>query len=624
MSSDANDPSNVSESEDAASNARRRILIGSQKDPEAYRPKRPRDWTPVAPPAEGANAEATDAEKAAAASAGEIAESKGAAVGQPQPVAGDAPPVVVEAVVPAAVITAVPAAIAAVAEPVVTSPPAPAVPAARTVVQPTAEPVAPPKAAAPTVPTIAAEVKRPSPAPTDERTGGGEAQSGGGDAVSKVLQSLEDTWEEETDDEFDSLDDEEADDYSELNRRSPLPAKLEDQLKQAMGETSLDDLIGGGETVTRQPVLELDTLYDGRVVAIQRDDVFIELGSREQGVVSLRQLLAPPEIGSKIRVKVLRFNREEGLYEVSVPNVSTKVADWSNVAEGITVEALVTGHNAGGLECEVNHLRGFIPVSQVALYRVEKLDEFVGQRFACVVTECNAERRNLVLSRRAVLEQEKEAARQDLMGSLEVGQIREGVVRKLMDFGAFVDLGGVDGLLHVSQLSWARVKHPSDVLQEGQSIRVKLNKIDPETGKISLGYRDMLENPWTQVGTKYSPQSIVKGVVTKIMEFGAFVALEPGVEGLVHISELAPKRVWRASDVVSEGQEVEVLVLSVDLANQRISLSIKALAPKPVVKKVDEPFFEEPTTPVVPPKRVVPLKGGRGSPSGGDRFGLKW
>jgi small subunit ribosomal protein S1 len=614
MSSDANDPSNVSESEDAASNARRRILIGSQKDPEAYRPKRPRDWTPVAPPGEEANAEATDAEKAAAASAGESGESKGAADAQSQRVASDAPPAVIEAA-PAAVIEA---AVPAVAEPVVASQPAP------TVVKTAPEPIASPAPAVPIVPTIAAEVKQPSPMSAAEQSSGAEAQSGGGDAVIKVLQSLDDTWEEETDDEFDSLDDEEADDYSELNRRSPLPAKLEDQLKQAMGETSLDDLIGGGETVTRQPLLELDTLYDGRVVAIQRDDVFIELGSREQGVVSLRQLVAPPEIGSKIRVKVLRFNREEGLYEVSVPNVSTKVADWSNVAEGITVEALVTGHNAGGLECEVNHLRGFIPVSQVALYRVEKLEEFVGQRFACVVTECSAERRNLVLSRRAVLEQEKEAARQDLMGSLEVGQIREGVVRKLMDFGAFVDLGGVDGLLHVSQLSWARVKHPSDVLQEGQSIRVKLNKIDPETGKISLGYRDMLENPWTQVGTKYAPQSIVKGVVTKIMEFGAFVALEPGVEGLVHISELAPKRVWRASDVVSEGQEVEVLVLSVDLVNQRISLSIKALAPKPVVKKPDEPFFEEPTTPVVPPKRVVPLKGGRGSSSGGDRFGLKW
>jgi small subunit ribosomal protein S1 len=258
------------------------------------------------------------------------------------------------------------------------------------------------------------------------------------------------------------------------------------------------------------------------------------------------------------------------------------------------------------------------------LYRVEKLEEFVGQRFTCVVTECNPERRNLVLSRRAVLEQEKEVARQNLFGTLEVGQIRDGVVRKLMDFGAFVDLGGVDGLLHVSQLSWARVKHPSDVLQEGQPIRVKLNKIDPETGKISLGYRDMLENPWTQVGTKYPPHSTAKGIVSKIMEFGAFVALEPGVEGLVHISELAPKRVWRATDVVSEGQEVEVMVLSVDVANQRISLSIKALAPKPVVKKPDEPFFEEPTTPVVPPKRAVPLKGGLGHASGGDQFGLKW
>ena len=490
-------------------------------------------------------------------------------MGQPNMAAESAPPVVAEAA---------PSATVPVAAPVAASQPADAV--VETL------PLPPPEAVRePAVPSVAAEVKLTAPTLTEDQRTTPAAQSGGVDVVAEVLHSLEDSWEPQADDtEFDSLDDEDQDDFSELNRRTPLSAKLEDQLKQAMGDASMDDLIGGGETVTRQPLLELDTVYDGRVVAIQRDDVFVELGSREQGVVSLRQLSVEPEIGSKIRVKVLRFNREEGLYEISVPNVSAKVADWSSLAEGITVEALVTGHNAGGLECEVNHLRGFIPVSQVSLYRVEKLEEFVGQRFACVVTECNSERRNLVLSRRAVLEQEKEVARQNLLGSLEVGQIREGVVRKLMDFGAFVDLGGVDGLLHVSQLSWARVKHPSEVLQEGQPIRVKLNKIDPETGKISLGYRDMLENPWSQVGTKYPPQSIVKGVVSKIMEFGAFVALEPGVEGLVHISELAPKRVWRASDVVSEGQEVEVLVLSVDLANQRISLSIKALAPKPVAR----------------------------------------
>ena len=156
-----------------------------------------------------------------------------------------------------------------------------------------------------------------------------------------------------------------------------------------------------------------------------------------------------------------------------------------------------------------------------------------------------------------------------------------------MDFGAFVDIGGVDGLLHVSQLAWGRVKHPSDVLKEGQTIKVRVEKVDPATGKISLAYRDLLESPWTTAAQKYPPQSVARGTVTKLMDFGAFVELEPGVEGLVHVSELSPKRVWRPADVVKEGEQVEVLVLSVDAEAQRISLSMKALAapPEPAKKE---------------------------------------
>ena len=191
--------------------------------------------------------------------------------------------------------------------------------------------------------------------------------------------------------------------------------------------------------------------------------------------------------------------------------------------------------------------------------------------------------RNLVLSRRAVLEREKEEAKKNFFESLQPGQVHQGVVRKLLDFGAFVELGGgVDGLLHVSQLSWGRVNHPSDVLSEGQTIQVKIEKVDRESGRIGLSYRDMLENPWNTAAAKYPPNGVVRGKVTKLMEFGAFVELEPGVEGLIHISELSHKRVWRASDVVHEGDELEVLVLAVNSESQRISLSIKALTrPEP-------------------------------------------
>ena len=276
---------------------------------------------------------------------------------------------------------------------------------------------------------------------------------------------------------------------------------------------------------------------------------------------------------------------------MGLPGAAVELGNWDEVQEGMLVDAAVTGHNAGGLECEVNHIRGFIPVSQISLYRVEDLARFVGQRFTCLIAEANRERKNLVLSRRAVLEREKEEKKQQFFSALAPGQIHEGTVRKLLDFGAFVELGnGIDGLLHVSQLSWGRVKHPSEVVQEGQTIRVRIEKIDLQTGRIGLSYRDMLENPWSAAAAKYLPRTPVRGKVTRLMDFGAFVELEPGIEGLVHISELSHKRVWRAADVVKEGDEIEVLVLNVDPQAQRMSLSIKALhQPEPTKKEKKRP-----------------------------------
>jgi small subunit ribosomal protein S1 len=234
------------------------------------------------------------------------------------------------------------------------------------------------------------------------------------------------------------------------------------------------------------------------------------------------------------------------------------------------------------------------------------------------------ERRRLVLSRRAVLEREKAEAREKIMAELEVGQVREGTVRSLRDFGAFVDLGGVDGLIHISQLSWDRIKHASEVLEEGQKVKVRIQKIDAETGKIGLAFRDLSESPWANAVQRYPSRGKATGTVSRITEFGAFVKLEPGIEGLVHISELSHKRVWRVEDIVQEGQTVEVLVQSVDPEQQRISLSLKALEVRATpAKKEDEPEAEETPVPA-PPKRAQPLKGGRASTSGGEKFGLKW
>jgi len=412
--------------------------------------------------------------------------------------------------------------------------------------------------------------------------------------------------------------------------RDRLTPDMEEEFQQALGDAALDDLLRGGGGVMEETSLEPDSRHMGRVIAVRREDVFVELGSREQGIIALEQFKEQPAPGALIEVIVQRFNPEEGLYDLLIPGTSVSVQDWSQLNEGMLVEARVTGHNTGGLECDVNNIRGFIPISQVALYRIEDLAPLVGEKFTCLVTEVNPQRGNLVLSRRAVLEREREEARQNFRQSLQIGQVYEGKVRKLMDFGAFVELGpGVDGLLHVSQLSWARVAHPRDVLTEGQTIQVRLERMDPETGKISLAYREMLENPWTSADKKYPPNTITRGKVTKLMDFGAFVELEPGVEGLVHISELSHKRVWRTSDVVAEGQEVEVLVLAVDTQAQRISLSMKALVAKPEPKKEQEQESSatEPAAPPPPPKKqkpAKPLSGGLGRSGSGAGFGLKW
>lgn len=414
------------------------------------------------------------------------------------------------------------------------------------------------------------------------------------------------------------------------NIRAELPPDLQAELDAAMSGFSGEALLAETAPVARQDQLDPDSRQKGRVLAVRRDDVFVELGGREQGVYALPEGAEAPEVGAEVDVIVKRFNTEEGLYELNLPHMAASVADWGDLADGMIVDAVVTGHNTGGLEVQVNHIRGFVPISQIALFRVEHPEDFVGQKLTCLVTEANPDRQNLVLSRRAVLEREREEARQQLLETLQPGQIREGLVRKIMDFGAFIDLGGLDGLLHISQLSWARVKHPSEVLQEGQTIQVRVDKVDRETGKISLGYREMMESPWHHAGEKYPPQSVARGTVVKIMDFGAFVALEPGVEGLVHISELASHRVFRVADVVKEGQEVEVMVLSVDENAQRISLSMKAIAQAAEAeKKQEEKQKTEESPPEEPVKKkpqkpLGPLKGGLGRSSDGSQFGLKW
>ena len=583
----AENPQDAAESSQAEPMRRKKILIGSQRDPAAYLPKPKRDRIPVVGADEPSNGPQSPKEpEAPAADSVQADQPTGEVPGEPAsppvepPAAGEGP-----------------------GEP--DRPAPPEVPAGSSEDQapPTPE-IAEDDAASPQAAVVADSITQ-DPAPIDEGLAT-EAQAAMDEQLDAPLPAGQRR-------------------FPLPNIRGELPPDLEAELEEAMADVSLEEIIDDQDTVTKQPLLESENKLAGRIVMIHREDVFVEIGGREQGIVPLKQFSESPEIDAEIQVVVSKFNREDGLYELNLPHAAASIGDWSDLDEGMIVEARVTGHNSGGLECEVNKIRGFIPVSQISLYRVEDLEQFVDERFTCLVTEANPDRRNLVLSRRAVLEREQEEARTELLKSLAPGQIREGVVRKLMDFGAFVDLGGVDGLLHVSQLAWGRVNHPSEVLSEGQTIKVRVDKVDPESGRISLAYRDMMESPWVDVDKRYPVNTPVRGKVTKLMDFGAFVELEPGVEGLVHISELSHKRVWRVSDAVNEGEEVDVLVQSVDTKAQRIGLSMKGLIPEPAsAKKEDEE--EEPELPASKPisQPTKPLKGGLRRKTGGEEFGLKW
>lgn len=407
-----------------------------------------------------------------------------------------------------------------------------------------------------------------------------------------------------------------------------LSAELQEEIDAALAGVSMDALLGGGdagEAKATEP--EVEKRYRATVVKVHREDVFFSLPGHHEGVTSLRQFAENPEPGELVEVIVKRLNAEDGLYELALPGASIDIQDWSDVSEGTVVETMVKGHNKGGLECEVSGIRGFMPVSQIDVFRVEDLEQYVGKKFNCVITEANESRGNLVLSRRAVLEREREAVRAETMGALAVGQVHEGTVRKLMDFGAFVDIGGVDGLIHVSKLSWDRIKHPSEVVEEGQKVKVVIDKIDVDTGKISMSYRDAVsEHPWHAAAKNFIEGTVVDGTVSKIMDFGAFVKVATGVEGLVHISELAHHRVVKVQNVVSEGQAVSVKVLSMDPDAQRMSLSIKqAMAPPASASKgKQEPTEEEPVRESAVKKHEGALRGGTDKKSGGEQFGLKW
>ncbi|MCA9072236.1 MAG: S1 RNA-binding domain-containing protein, partial [Planctomycetaceae bacterium] len=329
---------------------------------------------------------------------------------------------------------------------------------------------------------------------------------------------------------------------------------------------------------TSEEELEPGYKLSGKVQSVSGDDVFFDVGFRSPALVSIRQFdpEKQPEVGQTFHIVVDKVNATEGLIYANLPRGKRKIqGNWDAVEVGQVVDCMVTKTNKGGLEITVSNLRGFLPASQVDMYFVPDLEKYVGEKLTVKITEANRAKRNLIVSRRQYLQDEREAQAQDIWKNLEVGQSRKGVVKTIKDYGAFVDIGGVDGFLHIGEISWSRIRHPSDVLSESQEIDVQILSLDEDRQRIGLGMRQLAQNPWEVATQKYAPGSNVSGRVTRTTDFGAFVELEPGVEGLVHISELDYRRVNKVNDVLNVGDEPELKVLDIDLGRKRISLSLK-------------------------------------------------
>jgi small subunit ribosomal protein S1 len=326
----------------------------------------------------------------------------------------------------------------------------------------------------------------------------------------------------------------------------------------------------------------------GKVVRIDQDEVLVDIGYKSEGVIpsnelSIRKSVDPHdevELGEEVDALVLTKEDQDGRLLLSKKRARFEKA-WRRIEaaaeSGEPVEGNVIEVVKGGLIIDLG-VRGFLPASLVDIRRVQDLDEFMSQKIECKVIELNRSRNNVVLSRRAVLEEERKEVRQQILDRLQPGQVVEGSISNIVDFGAFVDLDGIDGLIHISELSWSHVNHPSEILSIGDTVPVKVLDIDRDRQRISLGLKQTQEDPWQRVVDTYNIGDELEGKVTKVVTFGAFVEIMDGVEGLVHISELAHHHVENPREVVEPGADVKVKVLEIDSERRRLSLSIKRVA----------------------------------------------
>ncbi len=348
-----------------------------------------------------------------------------------------------------------------------------------------------------------------------------------------------------------------------------------------VGDLSYDEMLAlinqYEETLTD---IQEGQILQGTVIEVRDNEVLLNIGFKSEGVIGIEEFGSTTvAVGDAFDVFLEKLENQDGLVVLSKERADfLKVWDKIKVAHeaGDVVTGSVDRRIKGGLVVKLWGVDTFLPGSQVALRQVPNLEDMIGEEIQCRIIKKNKRRRNVVVSRRIVLEQEREEKKRTLISELEKGQVRTGVVKNITDFGAFVDLGGIDGLLHITDLSWGRVNHPSEVVAIGQEIEVKVLDFEQERERISLGLKQLQSYPWDNVEEKYPEESIVRGRVVSITNYGAFVELERGVEGLIHISEMSwTRHIKHPSKVVSIGDEVDVMVLKIDKDNEKISLGLK-------------------------------------------------
>ena len=349
---------------------------------------------------------------------------------------------------------------------------------------------------------------------------------------------------------------------------------------QAAAEERMEDLYG-----VRFAEFEEGEVVRGRVVHIGSSEVLVDVGYKSEGAIPIEEFHGVlPKVGDEIDVYLEAKEDAEGLIVLSKEKAD-KIRVWDAVSQayekGTPVEGRIVEVVKGGLAVDVG-VKAFLPGSQVDLRPVKNLSALVGQTIRAKVIKLNRRRGNVVLSRRAVLEEEREEKKKHTLEVLQEGLVLTGTVKNITDYGAFIDLGGIDGLLHVTDMSWGRVGHPSEIFQVGDQVEVVVLHFDRESGRVSLGYKQKSADPWEHVEEKYPPGTKTRGRVVSLTNYGAFVELEPGVEGLVHVSEMSwTRRVRHPSKIVSVGDEVDVMVLDVNRAAKRISLGMKQVEPDP-------------------------------------------